>query len=148
MFNRSVHAKMMMADDRTMSIGSANANVRSFELDSEMNVTVDDREWVRSARLRLWVHNLGVSQSAVGSWAVGDFIGRWNAVAAGNAALIANPDRMMGEGVIVFNWSANRGSSSPLVPDYLVQLDIAPAANKIYGSPATTGQPGTRRAVA
>jgi len=148
MFNRSVHAKMMMADDRTLSIGSANANVRSFELDSEMNLTVDDREWVRDVRLRLWAHNLGVSQSAVGSWAVDDFIGRWNSVAAANAALVANPDRMMGEGVIVYNWSANRGSSSPLVPDYLVQLDIAPAPNRIYGSPVIQNQTGTRRALA
>src|SRR5262249_39784571 len=54
MFHRSVHSKLILGDDRLMSIGSANANVRSFELDSELNLTIDEREWTRAARLRLW----------------------------------------------------------------------------------------------
>lgn len=148
MFRRVVHSKMVMADDRAMSIGSANANVRSFELDSEMNITVDDREWVRDTRLRLWAHNLGIGHPAVASWGVADFIGRWNSVAAANAAVVANPDRMTGEGVVVYNWSANRGSSSSMVPDYLVQLDVAPAPNKVYGPFASANPAGTRKAVA
>jgi len=148
MFGRSVHAKMMMADDRTMSVGSANANGRSFDLDSELNVTIDDAVWVRNARLKLWAHNLGIAQSTIGGWAVGDFIGKWNGVAASNAALAANPDRMTGEGVVVFNWAANVGSPNPLIPDYLVQLDVAPAPNKIYGLGNAPDRRGTRKAVA
>jgi len=36
MVHRAVHSKFLMIDDRWMTIGSANANVRSFELDSEV----------------------------------------------------------------------------------------------------------------
>jgi phosphatidylserine/phosphatidylglycerophosphate/cardiolipin synthase-like enzyme len=147
MFNRSVHAKMILADDRLMSVGSANANVRSFDLDSELNISIDDSEWTRSSRLRLWSHNLGVSQTTVESWTVSDFLSKWNNVASSNAALTSDPERMTGEGVIVFDWSLNRGASNALVPDYLVQLDIAPAPNKIYG-PADRAQIAARRAFA
>jgi phosphatidylserine/phosphatidylglycerophosphate/cardiolipin synthase-like enzyme len=148
MFGRSVHAKMMMADDRVMSVGSANANVRSFDLDSELNITIDDAAWVRNARLKLWAHNLGIAQSTIGGWAAGDFIGKWNGVAASNAALAASPDHMAGEGIIVYDWAANAGTLNPAIPDYLVQLDIAPTPNKIYGFASPTDQRGNRRAVA
>ncbi|MEM7156979.1 MAG: PLAT/LH2 domain-containing protein [Myxococcota bacterium] len=142
MFNRSVHSKMIMADDQTMSVGSANANVRSFELDSELNVTVDQREWVRAAREKMWSHNLGVTAATVRGWAVNDFITRWNAVATANGRLTsaANLPRMAGEGIVVFNWSGNAGSRNQLIPDYLVNLDIAPAPQGIYGP--TEGGPG------
>jgi hypothetical protein len=84
----------------------------------------------------------------VGGWAAGDFLTRWNAVAAANGALTANPDRMAGEGVIVFDWRASNGSSSALVPDYLVRLDVAPAPNRIYGVPAPRNRPDARAVVA
>jgi phosphatidylserine/phosphatidylglycerophosphate/cardiolipin synthase-like enzyme len=138
MFNRSVHSKLILADDRTMSVGSANANVRSFDLDSELNVTVDNATWTRAARLRLWSHNLGVSEATIGGWAVATYVARWDAVARANGALTGTPasaKRMAGEGVVIFDWRANPGSSNPLVPDYLVRLDVAPAPNRIYGTP-------------
>lgn len=142
MFNRSVHSKMLLADDRAMSIGSANANVRSFELDSELNLTVDQGEWVRAARLKLWSHNLGVAQATVAAWTPRDFIGRWNTVATANGALTGSPQGMAGEGVVVFDWRANAGASSPIVPDYLVRLDVAPAPRRLYG-PTAQPMPGT-----
>jgi phosphatidylserine/phosphatidylglycerophosphate/cardiolipin synthase-like enzyme/subtilisin family serine protease len=148
MFNRTVHSKMIMADDRTMSIGSANANVRSFDLDSELNLTIDNVEWVRRARLRLWEHNLGVSQAAIGAWSAGDFISRWDTIAAANWALRGTPEHMAGEGVLVFNWAANRGTLNPLIPDYLVQLDVAQGPNRIYGPENRDRRQDTRRAIA
>ena len=139
MFSRAVHAKMVMADDRTMSIGSANANVRSFDLDSEMNVTIDDGDWGRAARLNLWAHNLGVTSATVGGWAAADFITQWNAVAAANAALTSTPNRMAGEGVLVLDWRAITGTSSVLVPDYLVRLNLNPPSPGLYGAPQRPG---------
>ena len=127
MWNRSVHSKMLLADDRMMSIGSANANVRSFELDSELNVTIDDRSWVRAARERMWAHNLGIPASTVRTWRVGDFLARWNTVAANNDVVgTTGFDKMTGEAVLEFPWSRIPGSPSPVVPDYLVRLDFGP----------------------
>jgi len=147
MFNRSVHSKLLLADDRTMSVGSANANVRSFDLDSELNLTVDDATWTRAARLRLWSHNLGVSEATIGAWAVSAYVTRWDTVARANGALTSTPSSrasMAGEGVVIFDWKANPGSANPAVPDYLVRLDVAPAPNRIYGVPRRPAPAATR----
>jgi len=51
-----------------MTIGSANANARSFELDSELNVSIADAALVAGFRQRLWAYNLGVPEATVGGW--------------------------------------------------------------------------------
>ncbi len=51
------HSKLMIVDDRFMSVGSANKNNRAMLYDGELNVAVLDDEWVRAERERLF-HNL------------------------------------------------------------------------------------------
>jgi phosphatidylserine/phosphatidylglycerophosphate/cardiolipin synthase-like enzyme len=68
MFHRIIHSKFILADDRALCVGSANANPRGFFLDSELNVMLDDAEAVRAFRHRLWAHNLGVAETAVAGW--------------------------------------------------------------------------------
>src|SRR5207245_4462881 len=65
---RSVHAKFMLIDDSWMTIGSANANVRSFELDSELNLQLAGSTMIGAFRKRLWSHNLGVDPGIVSGW--------------------------------------------------------------------------------
>ena len=134
MMGRAVHSKLIIADDRYLSIGSANANVRSFDLDSELNVTVDDASFARSSRLRLWSHNLGESQSTVRGWRANQFVNEWNRVSRANRS-VPDPRRMRGEGVVIYNYAANRGRKSPIVPDYLVNLDLAPERPMFAGLP-------------
>ncbi len=53
-----VHAKLGIVDDEWMTIGSANLNEHSLFNDTEVNVATDDRELIRSTRLRLWAEHL------------------------------------------------------------------------------------------
>jgi N-acetylmuramoyl-L-alanine amidase/phosphatidylserine/phosphatidylglycerophosphate/cardiolipin synthase-like enzyme len=121
MAGRAVHSKFALADDRYMTIGSANANDRSFELDSELNVAVDDAELTSAFRRRLWAHNLGVAEATVAAWSTADFIPQWDVVAAANAAL-AIPS-MSGEGVVRWDYTTATGTSHPLIPNYLAETD-------------------------
>jgi phosphatidylserine/phosphatidylglycerophosphate/cardiolipin synthase-like enzyme len=54
-----VHAKLAVVDDEWMTIGSANLNEHSLFNDTEVNVCTDDRELIRTTRLRLWSEHLG-----------------------------------------------------------------------------------------
>jgi phosphatidylserine/phosphatidylglycerophosphate/cardiolipin synthase-like enzyme len=59
-----VHAKIGIVDDAWMTVGSANLNEHSLFNDTEVNVVVRDRAFIRAARLRLWEEHL--EQSADG----------------------------------------------------------------------------------
>jgi phosphatidylserine/phosphatidylglycerophosphate/cardiolipin synthase-like enzyme len=53
-----VHAKILIVDDRWLTLGSANLNEHSLFNDTEMNIVVADEEVARSLRLRLWAEHL------------------------------------------------------------------------------------------
>lgn len=53
------HTKMLLADDRFFSIGSANANGRGFSTDGEHNISAIAPDAARSFRQRLWGEHLG-----------------------------------------------------------------------------------------
>ncbi|MBM4359284.1 MAG: hypothetical protein FJ096_14375 [Deltaproteobacteria bacterium] len=48
-----LHSKMLIVDDRFMSIGSANKNNRGMVYEAEMNAVVIEPSWVREQRRRL-----------------------------------------------------------------------------------------------
>ncbi|MES2443245.1 MAG: phospholipase D-like domain-containing protein [Pseudomonadota bacterium] len=122
MYGRSVHSKFLTVDDAWMTIGSANANVRSFELDSELNVQIADPALTKAFRTRLWARNLGETEAAVGGWAPADFLAHWKTVATANTgkALTA----MAGAGIIPFDYTKKPGVEHGIVPDALVRLDF------------------------
>jgi hypothetical protein len=121
MTGRSVHSKFVLTDDRYMTIGSANANERGFQLDSELNVAIDDSKLAAAFRTRLWAHNLGVPEATVAGWGIADYITQWDAVATANAALA--PSAMAGEGVVRWDYTQAPGNSHFYVPDYLADND-------------------------
>ena len=53
-----VHAKIGIADDEWLTIGSANLNEHSLFNDTEFNVVCCDGDLVRETRLRLWAEHL------------------------------------------------------------------------------------------
>jgi N-acetylmuramoyl-L-alanine amidase/phosphatidylserine/phosphatidylglycerophosphate/cardiolipin synthase-like enzyme len=122
MTQRAVHSKFLLADDRYMTIGSANANERSFQLDSELNVAIDNAGLTSSFRRRLWAHNLGHSESTVGGWSVTDFIPQWDAIATANASLAVSSQ--YGEGVVRWDYTQRQGESHVYIPDYLAEADV------------------------
>ena len=121
MTGRSVHSKFQLADDRYMTIGSANANERGFQLDSELNVAIDDSKLSAAFRKRLWAHNLGVTEAIVSGWSVSDFITQWDAVATANSSLA--PSAMAGEGVVRWDYTKSPGNCHVYIPDYLADND-------------------------
>jgi PLD-like domain len=131
MKNRAVHSKFIMVDDRWMLIGSANANTRSFEMDSELTLSIGQPDLTASFRRRLWAHNLGVSESTVASWKVSDFITQWDAVAKANDPL--PPKDMAGEGVIPYDYTAAPGNKHGSIPDALAKIDLAPEGHLFAG---------------
>lgn len=52
------HSKMLLVDDKFMSVGSANKNDRGILYEGEMNIAVLDAEWVKSARHRIFANVL------------------------------------------------------------------------------------------
>lgn len=128
MFHRIIHSKFIMADDRVLSIGSANANPRGFQLDAELNVTLDDPAAVTSFRHRLWAHNLGLTRAKVAAWKPSDYIARWDAVAAANEAARANPKRMTGEAIIKFDATKELGARQKDIHDVETEAPDWPAA--------------------
>lgn len=49
-----IHSKLMIIDDSMFTLGSANLNVRSFAVDSEINIASDDAATARGLRERVW----------------------------------------------------------------------------------------------
>jgi hypothetical protein len=123
MKNRAVHSKFILVDDAWMCVGSANANVRSFELDSELNIHTADAAVVSDFRQRLWAHNLGTDEATVAAWADNEILAQWDAVAVLNRAL--NDEDMEGEGIIPFDFTAVQGVEHMSVPDGLAGLDLS-----------------------
>ncbi|MCW5192518.1 phospholipase D-like domain-containing protein, partial [Burkholderia cenocepacia] len=54
-----VHAKLMSIDDAFMTIGSANVNLRSMNVDSELNICHETSAVTKSLRQRLWSMHAG-----------------------------------------------------------------------------------------
>jgi phosphatidylserine/phosphatidylglycerophosphate/cardiolipin synthase-like enzyme len=131
MKNRAVHAKFILVDDAWMCVGSANANVRSFELDSELNIQTTEGELVSTFRRRLWAHDLGTDATTVAGWADADFLSQWDTVAAANLT-VADQD-MAGEGVIAFDYTTVPGTQHGSVPDALAELDASPEGGLFAG---------------
>ena len=69
-----------------MTLGSANANPRGFQLDTEMNLAWHDPASVRGLRNELWREMLG-DKSGADSWAAKQYAAKWSRIAAGNAKL-------------------------------------------------------------
>jgi len=65
------HAKILIVDDRFLSVGSANKNNRGVVYEGELNVAVLDRAWVRAARRRILANILPPGT------AVSDDVGAW-----------------------------------------------------------------------
>jgi phosphatidylserine/phosphatidylglycerophosphate/cardiolipin synthase-like enzyme len=53
-----VHAKIMLVDDRWLTLGSANLNEHSMFNDTEMNIVVADDSLARALRIGLWAEHL------------------------------------------------------------------------------------------
>ena len=52
-----IHSKLMLIDDSMFTLGSANLNLRSFAVDSEINIASDDPWVAKDLRQRVWAQH-------------------------------------------------------------------------------------------
>lgn len=52
-----IHSKLMVIDDSMFTLGSANLNLRSFAVDSEINIASDDQWVAKNLRQRVWAQH-------------------------------------------------------------------------------------------
>ena len=70
-----IHSKLMIIDDVFTTLGSTNINTRSMEMDSELNICLDDSAVTRPLRKHLWnMHTNGMgaqdeAEEAFKAWA-------------------------------------------------------------------------------
>jgi len=60
-----VHSKLLIVDDKFMSVGSCNKNNRGVIYEGELNVAVYDPVWVREQRIRIVDNLLGYATGAL-----------------------------------------------------------------------------------
>ena len=66
-----VHSKMLIVDDKFMSVGSSNWNNRGLVYEGELNVSILNPDWVKAARKRILVNLLPrgtLPAAGVGAW--------------------------------------------------------------------------------
>ena len=78
-----LHSKCLIVDDVVALIGSANANPRSFQVDTELNVGWYDPALVPKFRVALWSELLG-SPKGMATWKPADYVSKWAAIATAN----------------------------------------------------------------
>lgn len=61
-----VHSKLMLVDDVFFTLGSANVNVRSMEVDSELNISMPSPMLTKQWREKLWRMHTGKPSSDAG----------------------------------------------------------------------------------
>ncbi|MFD2093348.1 phospholipase D-like domain-containing protein [Blastococcus deserti] len=114
-----LHSKVLAIDDQFAIVGSANANPRSFQIDTEACVAFHDPARVAGLRLALWRELLG-NPAELATWPAGSWVPRWNAIAAANRTA-ATPRNRQGF-VIPHDNSRFPGANHPLIPDMYAGL--------------------------
>ncbi|MDP9899529.1 phospholipase D-like domain-containing protein [Variovorax ginsengisoli] len=86
-----IHSKLMIIDDAFFTLGSANLNLRSFAVDSEMNMASDNWAAATALRQRVWAqHTAGLKDMDGGTDAadqkvLGKTFEKWETEAKDNA---------------------------------------------------------------
>jgi len=83
-----VHSKLLIVDDKFLSVGSCNKNNRGLVYEGELNVAVLDAAWVREARRRVFENMLPAGTPATDD--VSTWWGQFEAAAAWNDSVFQN----------------------------------------------------------
>lgn len=81
-----VHSKLMLVDDVFFTLGSANVNVRSMEVDSELNISMPSPDLAKQWREQLW----GMHTGAAAKGATAEDFGFWVQSSKRNRVLQSN----------------------------------------------------------
>jgi phosphatidylserine/phosphatidylglycerophosphate/cardiolipin synthase-like enzyme len=109
-----LHSKVLIVDDEFAIVGSANANPRSFKVDTEACIAIHHPATVTALRLTLWRELLG-NPAGLAGWPIGSYVPHWQSIADANRAA-ATPQGRQGF-VIPHDSRRFPGTSHPLIPD-------------------------------
>ena len=126
--NIDVHSKMLIVDDKFLSVGSANKNNRGMIYEGEMNVAVLDPAWVRDARRRIFQNLLPAGTAPTDS--VTTWWDQLAQAAAVNDAVWAAWDAEGGD--INLNGAALPAKYSP--KGFLYSMDFGPVSDCLIES--------------
>jgi phosphatidylserine/phosphatidylglycerophosphate/cardiolipin synthase-like enzyme len=113
------HSKVLIVDDVFASIGSANVNPRSFQLDSEVDIGWYEPVSVKAFREQLWKEHLGSpTGSLFSTWKAANYVKEWDAIANKNATAL--PKLRQGF-VVPHDPNKAKGAQQP-IPDFLAGL--------------------------
>lgn len=121
-----VHNKVMIIDDAFVTIGSANANPRSFALDTELNIAWYHPASAKALRKKLWQEILG-PRSGSDSWSPPSYAKEWTKKAQHNWSV--GKDYV--KGFVMPYDSDTTGSDNLLIPDWLAQAEESVGGRKI-----------------
>ncbi len=122
------HSKILIVDDVFASIGSANVNGRSFQLDAEVDLGWYDPDSVKALRQRLWNEHLGSSSGSLfAAWKPADYVKNWDAIANKNATAL--PQQRQGF-VVPHDVKAPKrpGFQYLVVPDWMAGVETQSSA--------------------
>ena len=93
-----IHSKLMLIDDTFMTVGSANLNLRSMAVDSEINLATVNPQLVRELRKRIWAsHSDNQTDGGDGGQAaVEKAFSKWNRCMSNNQKAKKGGQRMNG----------------------------------------------------
>ena len=92
-----IHAKLMVIDDEFFTLGSANLNIRSMAVDSELNIISDDDSTAFLFRNTLLGRYCGGSFTQPGMYGdMGEFFKRFKELANMNRQFISRKTKITG----------------------------------------------------
>jgi phosphatidylserine/phosphatidylglycerophosphate/cardiolipin synthase-like enzyme len=117
-----IHSKLLLIDDAYANISSANANARSFYVDSEIAAAWYEPGEVKKLRLQLWRELL--QKDGFENWKPAEFVDRWKEIAQANAKIETDPKKRTGF-IVPHDETKFPGSKSSFVPDEFALLERA-----------------------
>jgi phosphatidylserine/phosphatidylglycerophosphate/cardiolipin synthase-like enzyme len=93
-----IHSKLMLVDDTFMTIGSANLNIRSMNVDSEINLATVNPALVKELRRNIWSSLSGkVTDGNQGTHAdIKEAYQKLAVLLSGNHGLKENSEKLVG----------------------------------------------------
>lgn len=109
-----VHSKIMIVDDRWVTVGSANIDKNGFRDSSELNLGLTSPKLAKELRSRLWQEHLQDDNDAAGARDFGEGFAAWEILASDNGRRAAKNEPIRGH---VYYYNFEEMGLPPPYPD-------------------------------
>jgi phosphatidylserine/phosphatidylglycerophosphate/cardiolipin synthase-like enzyme len=109
-----IHSKIMIVDDRWVTVGSANIDKNGFRDSSELNLGLTSPKLAKELRSRLWQEHLQDNNDAAGARDFGEGFAAWEILASDNGRRAAKNEPIRGH---VYYYNFEEMGLPPPYPD-------------------------------